>query len=109
MSEQSNWRAVLAAFFVGVIGAIQVGRVAPAAPFLQQDLGLELTTLGWLISLITLASALFGLIAGVWVTRQGLRASLITGGIMVRTLVQMQRKLPMSRVSSVGVRCSEGQ
>lgn len=89
MLERSNWRAVFAAFFVGVVGAVQVGRVAPVASFLQQDFGIELVTLGWLISLITLASAALGLIAGVWVTRKGLRSSLIAGAIIlgIATLV----------------------
>jgi len=83
MAGQSNWRAILSAFFVGVAGAIQVGRVAPVATFLQQDLELDLLSLGWLVSLITLASALFGLLAGYLVVKNGLRASIVLGALLM--------------------------
>ncbi|RYH05788.1 CynX/NimT family MFS transporter [Tropicimonas sp. IMCC6043] len=83
MAEKSDWRAILSAFLVGVAGAVQVGRVAPVTTFLQQDLQLDLFTLGWLVSLITLASAVFGLIAGYWVVRIGLRASIVTGALFM--------------------------
>ncbi|MEO1680755.1 MAG: MFS transporter [Pseudomonadota bacterium] len=79
MAEKSDWRAILSAFLVGVAGAIQVGRVAPVATFIQDDLQLDLSAIGWLVSLITLASASLGLIAGYWVVRAGLRTSLVIG------------------------------
>lgn len=83
MTEKSDWRVILSAFIIGVAGAVQVGRVAPVAPFIQQNLQLDLLTLGWLVSLITLASALFGLLAGYWVARAGLRASMVIGGLVM--------------------------
>ena len=83
MTEQSDWRAIIAAFLVGVAGAIQVGRVAPVAPLLQQDLQLDLVTIGWLVSLITLVSALLGLVAGAWVERSGLKTSLVLGAVLM--------------------------
>lgn len=79
MIQKSNWRAILSAFLVGVAGAIQVGRIAPVATFIQEDLQLDLPTVGWLVSLITLSSAVLGLIAGYWVVRAGLRTSLVIG------------------------------
>ncbi|MEL7114058.1 MAG: MFS transporter [Pseudomonadota bacterium] len=81
MVENSDWRAILSAFLVGIAGALQVGRVAPVAPFIQQDLQLDLLAIGWLVSLITLASATLGLIAGYWVVRIGLRRSLVVGAL----------------------------
>jgi MFS family permease len=83
MTEQSNWRAIVSAFLVGIAGAVQVGRVAPVAPFIQQEIQLDLITLGWLVSLITLASALFGLLTGYWVVRYGLRASVLLGALLM--------------------------
>ncbi|MDJ0686291.1 MAG: MFS transporter [Alphaproteobacteria bacterium] len=83
MAERSNWRAIVSAFLVGVAGAVQVGRVAPAAAFIQEELHLDLPTIGWLISLITLATALLGLLSGHWVLRIGLRMSLATGALMM--------------------------
>ncbi|MEM1078127.1 MAG: MFS transporter [Pseudomonadota bacterium] len=83
MTERSDWRAIMAAFLVGVAGAIQVGRVAPVATRLQQDLHLDLVTIGWLVSLITLVSALLGLFAGHWVERAGLRTALTIGAGLI--------------------------
>lgn len=94
MDEKSNWRAILSAFFVGVAGAVQVGRVAPVATFIQEDLRLDLLTVGWLVSLITLASAAFGLIAGHWVVRVGLRTSLVIGAFAMGACAVAAALLP---------------
>lgn len=83
MAERSDWRAIFSAFLAGVAGAVQVGRVAPVAPVLQQEFQLDLFSLGWLVSLITLASALLGLLTGYWVVRYGLRASVLLGAILM--------------------------
>jgi len=77
--KQTNWRAVLIAYVVGVVAAIQVGRVAPATDALRADIGLDLATLGWAVSLITLASAFLGLAAGYLVVQRGARQILVFG------------------------------
>lgn len=69
--KQTHWPAILIAYGLGVLGAIQVGRVAPAAEVLRADMDLDLTTLGWAVSLITLVSAICGLFAGYGVARFG--------------------------------------
>ncbi|MEX0285746.1 MAG: CynX/NimT family MFS transporter [Paracoccaceae bacterium] len=107
MTERSDWVAVFSAFALGVAGAVQVGRIAPVAPFIQQDLQIDLFTLGWLVSLITLASAVFGLFAGYWVIRVGLRVSLGIGGVLICTcaaLAAFATSVPML----VGLRIVEG-
>lgn len=107
MTEKSDWWAILSAFLVGVAGAVQVGRVAPVAPFLQQDLQLDLLVLGWLVSLITLASALFGLLAGYWVVRNGLRVSLLIGAVLMGAcaiVAALATSVPML----IGARVIEG-
>lgn len=83
MSERTDWRLILSAFAIGVAGAVQVGRVAPVATSVQNELDVQLATLGWLVSLITLASALTGLLAGYWVVRRGLRRSLLIGAFLM--------------------------
>ena len=71
MTQKTHWRAVTVAYVVGVVAAMQVGRVAPATDALRADIGLDLATLGWAVSLITLASAVLGLAAGYLVVATG--------------------------------------
>lgn len=83
MVQKSDWRTILVAFAVGVAGAMQVGRIAPSADIILRDLQVDLSTIGWLVSLITLASAVLGLLAGHWVKRIGYKASLVIGALMM--------------------------
>ncbi|MEM9249218.1 MAG: MFS transporter [Pseudomonadota bacterium] len=83
MAEKSDWASILSAFLIGVASAVQVGRIAPVATLLQNDLRLDLLAIGWLVSLITAASAVLGLAAGYWVVRAGLRRSLIVGALVI--------------------------
>lgn len=107
MAERSNWQAILSAFFVGVAGAVQVGRVAPVATFIQSDLHLDLLTIGWLVSLITLASAVLGLIAGYWVVRAGLRKSLVLGALAMGVCAAAAALFPTAPIL-LGARIVEG-
>ncbi|WP_323019857.1 MFS transporter [Pararhodobacter sp.] len=75
----TNWRAVVLAYAIGVIGAVQVGRLAPATEDLREGLSMNLASLGWAISTITLPSALLGVAAGIWVGRRGARSALLLG------------------------------
>ncbi|MEM1428986.1 MAG: MFS transporter [Pseudomonadota bacterium] len=107
MTESSDWRAILSAFLVGVSGAVQVGRIAPVAPLLEQDLQLDLLTLGWLISLVTLASAVLGLLAGYAVVRAGLRISVIAGALLMGLCAAVSALAP-SVPMLIGTRIVEG-
>jgi len=107
MTEHSDWRAIFSAFFVGVAGAIQVGRVAPVATAIQADLHLSLSAIGWLISLITLASSVLGLIAGHWVVRAGLRRSLAIGAIAMGACASVATLVPTVPLL-IGARIGEG-
>jgi MFS family permease len=62
MQNNTNWAAVAAALAAGVIGAAYVGKMPPALPQFQEELGLSLVAVSWLVSvfnLIGLAAALF--------------------------------------------------
>lgn len=87
MAVKSNWNAIIFAYLIGVVGAVQVGRIAPAANSLRDEIAIGLTTFGWAISLITFASALLGLIAGYWVVRRGPRFALVVGLIVLSVSV----------------------
>jgi len=60
MATKTNWKAILAVYLIGVAAAAQVGRIAPAANSLREDMAMGLTTYGWMVSLITFASAVLG-------------------------------------------------
>lgn len=71
-----------AAWFVvlgGISAALHVGKLSPAIPALQRDLGISLVTSGVLLSLVLLAGALLGLVVGLVADRIGLRRSQLAG------------------------------
>ncbi len=107
MGAVSNWWAILAAFAVCVAGAVQVGRIAPVATAIQVDAQFDLVTIGWLVSLITLASAAFGLIAGYWVVRIGLRTALVAGACVMGLCATVAALVPVAPVL-LGARVLEG-
>lgn len=65
------WGRVFLVFGLGVVAAMQLGIIAPAAPLLRKELGLSLPFVGWAISAITLAPAVLGLAAGSFTERIG--------------------------------------
>ena len=79
MIYKTDWRIVIIAYLAGVAGAIQVGRVAPAVEAIVSELSVTLSVFGWAISLITLASALGGVLAGILVSRWGERRFILIG------------------------------
>lgn len=81
MAVETDWRRILSAYAIGVAGAMQVGRVAPAEDALRNQLALGLSGLGWAVSLITFASAAFGILAGYRVMRAGPRRALLLGAL----------------------------
>ncbi len=63
----------------GVVAAVHVGKLAPALPYLQQDLNISWVTAGFLLSLVQMAGMLLAAIMGVWMDGMGLRRSLVAG------------------------------
>lgn len=75
-----------AAWFVilgGISAALHVGKLSPAIPALQRDLGVSLVTSGLLLSLVSLASAAAGLVVGLVAERIGLRRSQLAGLVVL--------------------------
>ena len=48
MATKTNWKAILAVYLIGVAAAAQVGRIAPAANSLREDMAMGLTAYGWI-------------------------------------------------------------
>ena len=63
----------------GIVAAMHVGKVAPAIPVLQAQLGLTLVQAGWLLSLSQMAGMLTAVLIGMVADGIGLRRSLLTG------------------------------
>lgn len=87
--QHTDWPGVALGVTCGILVALCVGKMPPALPLLQQDLGLNLREVGWVVSLFstiaTLCAAGMGLLSGrvgAWrFTLAGLCA-LVTGGLM---------------------------
>ena len=105
MATKSNWKAILAVYLIGVAAAAQVGRIVPAANSLREDMAMGLSTYGWMVSLITFASAVLGLAAGYWVVRRGPRFALFAGlavlfvGLVVATASPSMTVMLFARVA----------
>ncbi len=105
MATKSNWKAILAVYLIGVAAAAQVGRIVPAANSLREDMAMGLSTYGWMVSLITCASAVLGLVAGYWVVRRGPRFALFAGltvlfvGLVVATASPSMTVMLFARVA----------
>lgn len=69
------WIIILA----GVVAAVHVGKLPPAVPVLQSELGISLVQAGFLLSLVQLGSVLFGLVAGLVADSAGLRRCMLAG------------------------------
>ena len=69
------WVVILA----GVSAAVHVGKLPPAVPVLQADLGIGLVQAGVLLSLVQLGAMLLGLVAGLTADSLGLRRCMLAG------------------------------
>ncbi|WP_343314166.1 MFS transporter [Brucella sp. BE17] len=78
-AASTNWTAVLVIVLSGIAAALQVGKAAIAAPMLQDDLGIGLTTIGWLAGIFALIGLFGGIPTGAFVARFGARRILIVG------------------------------
>ncbi len=69
------WIVILA----GVSAAMHIGKLPPALPVLQRDLGVTLVESGFLLSLVQLASMTLGLFVGLTADGIGLRRCMLMG------------------------------
>ncbi|MBV0934678.1 MFS transporter [Marinobacterium sp. A346] len=70
----------------GITAALHIGKLPPAIPVLQTELGVSLVQAGFLLSLVQLAGMIAGALIGVLADSAGLRRSILTGlGILTLT------------------------
>lgn len=73
--SSAPWVVVLA----GVAAALHVGKLPPAVPVLQAELGVSLVEAGFLLALVQMGSMALGLVAGLLADGAGLRRCMLTG------------------------------
>ena len=79
------WLVILA----GVCAALHMGKLPPALPILQQELGISLLQSGFLLSLVQLAGMLFGIFIGLAADGIGQRRSMLIGlGVLALSSLQ---------------------
>ena len=85
-TEPTSGLAAALVVAAGIVAAMHVGKVAPAIPVLQAQLGLTLVQAGWLLSLSQMAGMLTAVLIGMVADGIGLRRSLLTGLILLGAL-----------------------
>jgi CP family cyanate transporter-like MFS transporter len=63
----------------GVVAALHIGKLPPAIPVLQSQMGVTLVQAGFLLSMVQLAGMLVGVLVGLAADGFGLRRSLLWG------------------------------
>ena len=63
----------------GGVAALQVGKLPPALPVLQAELGLGLTAAGFLLSMVQLAGLTLAVFVGLAADHWGLKRSMLRG------------------------------
>lgn len=75
----TDWGIVTLVVLAGTLGAMQIGKAAPALPLIREELGIGMITAGWVASVITLTGAITGIATGVIADRLGYRRVLMIG------------------------------
>ena len=79
MRKTSDWTQICLIMAAGIIAAAQIGKAAIAMPVIQQDLGLGLLAVSWIVSAYAALGALGGMAAGFFASFFALRHVVIAG------------------------------
>ncbi len=101
--ERVAWLVVLA----GVVAALQVGKLPPALPALQADLGLSLVQSGFMLSMVQLAGLLLAVFMGLLADGMGLKRSMLCG-LCLLALASAAGGLTTSPRVLLALRATEG-
>lgn len=78
-AAQAQWSTIGLVVGIGVLAAMQIGKVAIATPSLQSELGLDLAAAGWLNGVFAVLGLAGGIPAGALVAHAGDRRVLLAG------------------------------
>jgi MFS family permease len=79
MTERSQSRAAWLIVLAGGVAALQVGKLPPALPVLQAELGLTLVQSGFLLSTVQVAGLTLAVFMGLLADGMGLKRSMVRG------------------------------
>jgi predicted MFS family arabinose efflux permease len=79
----TQWPRIGLLYAIGLIASCFLGKIAPIGPPLQQDLGLTLAQLGWMVSSITAVAGVLGAGVGIWLAGFGARRALLLGLVIL--------------------------
>lgn len=99
--------AALAVMAAGVCAALHVGKLPPAVPVLQRELGLTLVQAGFLLSIVQLAGMTLGVALGAWAQSLGLKRAMV-GGLMLQAIASASGGLTTSPAWLLALRAVEG-
>ena len=82
-AQASGLRGAWLVVAAGGVAALQVGKLPPALPALQAELGLSLLAAGFLLSMVQLAGLTLAVFMGVWADGMGLKRSMVRGLLLL--------------------------
>lgn len=100
-------KAATVVLLAGIVAALQVGKLPPALPVLQAQMGLSWTQAGFLLSMVQLAGMSLGLVVGLSADRWGLRRCMLVG-LLALTLASLGGALAQSSDILLCFRAIEG-
>jgi MFS family permease len=104
MSDQTRWREIAVAVGAGIVAAAHIGIVPTAIPAFRGELGLDLVTAGWVVSMFSATTVISGVVVGVVADRIGYRRLLLGGlvalivGALAGALARSGGELLLSRL-----------
>ena len=106
-SGRTRWDVVALALAAGYVVGLQVGKVPPALPLLEAELGLPRVIAGLIASSFYGVGAVFGVVSGVTIDRLGARRTVLAGAA-VMALASLTGGLAGSGTLLLATRIVEG-
>lgn len=82
-NDRSSWGVIFLSILAGIAAGFQIGMVPPAISSIQESLGSDLISIGWIISAINLMGVFLGIFVGVITDRFGSRYLTLFGIVIL--------------------------
>jgi len=105
--ERAGVRAAGLVVLGGVAAALHIGKLPPALPVLQEQLGVTLVQAGFLLSLVQLAGMALGLVSGLAADALGLKRTMVLG-LLLCGAASVAGGFASSAAALLAVRAAEG-
>lgn len=105
--EVTRWVIVLAAFGAGMMAAGHIGKLPAALPTIRGELGLDLVTAGWIVSIFNATSVALGMLMGMFADRLGHRR-VILASLMMQSIGSLWGAVAGGGLELLAARFAEG-